>query len=258
MRELEPLWPEAPADDPRQAVTLRWMPVARAKSACVVLPGGAYRMHADHEAERIGTWLNTLGVSAAVVRYRVAPNRHPAPLTDAAEAMRQVRHRVGDMPVGVIGFSAGGHLGSTLSNHYADTEPGDLARPDYAILCYPVIHLLTAAAHLGSRQHLLADTQTPELLTKLSNEKHVTERTPPTFLWHTAEDAGVLPVHSLMYASALAEKGVPFEVHVFERGRHGLGLCEGADMPAEVREWSALCGRWLVVHGWADRAVAEP
>ncbi|MEM8874721.1 MAG: alpha/beta hydrolase [Planctomycetota bacterium] len=247
---LEPLWPDVETSDPRSAVTLRWMPVAEHRSACLVLPGGGYGSHADHEAETIGDWLKELGISAAVLRYRIAPNRHPAPLIDAAEAMRQVRRRVGQVPVGVIGFSAGGHLASTLATHHNETYVGTTARPDYLVLCYPVIDLLTAAAHLGSRQNLLADLQTTELLTHLSSEQHVTAQTPPTFLWHTAEDAVVAPVHNTMFAAALAEKGVPFELHVYERGRHGLGLCLDPDDPPEVADWANRCGVWLRRHGW--------
>jgi acetyl esterase/lipase len=212
-------------------------------AAVVVFPGGGYMRKAPHEGEPIARWLNTLGLSAFVLDYRVNPYRHPVPLGDARQALRVVRRRAVEWQVdpgriAILGFSAGGHLAATLATD-ADTEPE--ARPDAAILCYPVISFV-ARPHVGSLNALLGEAPDPALVTALSAENRVTAATPPTFLWHTAEDAAVAVEHSLRFASALGAHGVPFELHVFPQGHHGLGLAE--DDP-HAGAWKGLCATWL-------------
>ncbi|WP_309980228.1 alpha/beta hydrolase [Arthrobacter oryzae] len=228
---------------------------ARGESpAMLVLPGGGYERHADHEAEPVAEWLASLGIHAFVLRYRVAPHRHPAPLQDAKAALtwiRSGRHGlpVDDSRVGVLGFSAGGHLAATLAAGVASGEasldvPG--SRPDLSILCYPVLSFETAV-HQGSIDNLLGASPSKEVLTGLSAELTVTGHTPPAFIWHTFDDASVDVEHSLRYALALRHAAVPAELHVFPRGRHGLGLAAG--VPG-VERWTELCAEWLAGHGW--------
>jgi acetyl esterase/lipase len=226
-----------------------------ARPAILVLPGGGYARQADHEAEPVAEWLASLGIHAFVLRYRVAPDRHPGPLEDAKEAMLHIRNgqhglAVDTDRVGVLGFSAGGHLAATLSTAAA-TGNQDLdipaAVPDLSVLCYPVASL-THETHQGSVANLLGDTPPSSLLTALSAELNVTPRTPPAFLWHTADDEAVPVSNSLNYAKALIAAGVPAELHVFPEGRHGLGLAAGEPGP---RQWTSLCAAWLERAGWA-------
>jgi acetyl esterase/lipase len=226
------------------------------RPAVLVLPGGGYARQADHEAEPVAEWLAGLGIHAFVLRYRVAPDRHPAPLEDAKEAMLHIRggdHGLAVDPgrVGVLGFSAGGHLAATLSTARA-TGSAHLdvpaAVPDLTVLCYPVVSC-TQSVHQGSVDNLLGDAPSSDLLAELSAERHVTAATPPAFVWHTADDAAVPVSHSLGYAGALMSAGVPAELHVFPHGRHGLGLA--AEDPGPDR-WTGLCAGWLDRAGWAS------
>lgn len=218
--------------------------------AMLVLPGGGYGMHAPHEAEPIAEWLAGLGFHTFLLRYPVSPDEGAEPLLarpveSAVAAMRAIRsgaagHRVDPTRVGVLGFSAGGHLAATLSQ--ADVVVGAAdAVPDFAVLCYPVISL-TRQAHVGSVHRLVGPDPGLALIERFSPEHHVHPRNPPTFLWHTANDAGVPVSHSLAYAAALAGAEVPVELHVFPDGAHGLGLA--TDDPA-VGQWVGLCERWL-------------
>jgi len=229
---------------------------AGARPAILVLPGGGYARQAVHEAEPVAEWLASLGIHAFVLRYRVAPDRHPGPLEDAKEAMLHIRegqHGLDVDPgrVGVLGFSAGGHLAATLSTAAA-TGNVDLdipaAVPDLSVLCYPVASL-THETHQGSVANLLGDAPPSALLTALSAELNVTPRTPPAFLWHTADDEAVPVSNSLNYARALFAAGVPAELHVFPQGRHGLGLAAGEPGPGQ---WTSLCAAWLQRAGWAN------
>lgn len=225
-----------------------------AHAAIMVCPGGGYATRAPHEGEPIARWLNSIGVSAFVLQYRVAPHRHPVPLSDAQRAMRLVRHRasewgLGPDRIGILGFSAGGHLAATLSTHWdlGDASAPDpvlrtSCRPDATILCYAVISMSAPFAHTGSRQNLLGPEPDPGLALRLSNETAITAETPPAFLWHTADDTAVPVEHSVEYAMALRRHGVPFSLHVFPHGRHGLGLAEEAK---DVAQWTDLCGEWL-------------
>lgn len=220
----------------------------------IVLPGGGYMGRAPHEAEPIARWLNSLGVASFVLNYRVSPFQHPIPLGDAQRAIRLVRHRAGEWNldparIGVLGFSAGGHLTATLGTHNDTGDPAaddpierEGCRPDLLVLCYAVISM-GEFGHAGSRAALLGErANDPEMVALLSNEHHVTGETSPTFLWHTSEDAGVPVENSLFFAAALRQHGVPFELHVFEQGHHGLGL--GAEYLG-VSMWPALCEAWF-------------
>jgi acetyl esterase/lipase len=223
--------------------------------AVLVLPGGGYGHHAPHESEPVARWLGSLGVAAFVLTYRL--DRHPAPLLDAKRAMRSLRGHSAELGidpdrVGVLGFSAGGHLAATLSVDVPIEEPpiddidGQRSRPDLAVLCYPVISFVDHPGS-GSERNLLGPDPDPRLTALLSAESRIDAETPPTFLWHTADDEGVDVAHSLSYARGLAARSVPFELHVFPHGRHGLGLAED-DGP--VAQWTRLCAGWLAAHGW--------
>lgn len=264
--DLIVLWPDgAPgavgaAEDDIPAITPYVVSApGRARSAVVVCPGGGYAGLAPHEAEPVALWLNALGVSAFVLRYRLAPKyRYPSAHSDASRAIRTVRARAAEWDIdpaqiGILGFSAGGHLSSTVGTHFdagnpeaADTIERASSRPDFMILIYPVISL-KAFAHAGSRANLLGDPADPELVNYLSSEEQVTAETPPTFLIHTAGDTGVPCENSLLFAMALRRAGVPVELHLFEIGQHGFGL--GEQNPV-LAVWPNLCASWLRSRGW--------
>lgn len=231
-------------------------------AAMIVCPGGGYVVLADHEGEPVAQWLNTLGVTAFVLRYRLAPqSRHPQMWEDAAQALRFVRSQAGEMGlnanrIGILGFSAGGHLASTLATHFdaGDADSPDpiervSCRPDLAVLVYPVITLQEPFAHLGSRHNLLGEAADPASVEDLSNHLRVSAQTPPCFLVHTAEDAGVPPENSLLMALALSAARVPFELHIYERGPHGFGL--GGDDPI-LSDWPTRCAAWMTARGFLD------
>ena len=202
----------------------------------MVLPGGAYTEHADHEAEPVADWLTGLGHSTSVFRYPVA-TRHPGPL-DAVRAQIRERRSVGFARVGVLGFSAGGHLAGHAALA-ADSTPDE--RPDLAILCYPVTSM-ELPTHVQSRDMLLGPDSGREARRATSLDRLVTPEAPPMFIWHTAADVDVPPEHAYRLASALAAAGVSHELHVFDEGAHGLGLAP--EIPDTAR-WTELVGRWL-------------
>lgn len=213
----------------------------------IVCPGGGYGMLAlDHEGKQVAEWLNRLGISAFVLKYRLGPRyRHPAMLNDAQQAIRTVRARARELGVapnriGIMGFSAGGHLASTAATHF-DKE----TRPDFAILGYPVISF-DDYAHAGSRRNLLGDNPDPKLVESLSNYKQVTPETPPTFLFHTNEDSGVPPENSVLFYLALRKAKVPAELHIIEKGRHGVGL---ALQDPILGQWPNLLANWFKTRG---------
>ncbi|WP_374016895.1 alpha/beta hydrolase [Paenibacillus thiaminolyticus] len=229
-----------PADGPEPA------------GAVIVCPGGGYGFRAEHEGAPVAEWLNSLGIHAFVLDYRVHPYRHPAPLLDAQRAIRLVRSQarawnVRPDRVGILGFSAGGHLASTAGTRYdlgtphaADPIDRESCRPDAMVLCYPVI-TMGESGHLHSRENLLGPDADPQLIEALSSERHVTEDTPPAFLWHTSED-DVKVEHSLQFALSLSRKAIPFDLHVYDKGPHGLGL---ATSDPYVGGWTTQCGKWL-------------
>ena len=229
--------------------------------AMVVCPGGGYGGLAPHEGKDYAIWLNEHGIAAFVLKYRLGSNgyRHPAMLNDAARAVRLVRANAADWKidprrVGIMGSSAGGHLASTLLTHFDPGKPDaeDLverqsSRPDIGILCYPVI-TMGEHTHQGSRNNLLGKEPAPELVKWLSNELQVTKETPPCFLFHTFEDTAVPVENSIDFAAALRKAGVPFDLHIYQKGRHGIGL---GDKPpfSQVHPWANDCLFWLKEQG---------
>lgn len=234
--------------------SLKAFPVEGSRGAVIVCPGGGYVVKAPHEGDPIAQMLNQAGVSAFVLDYRVKPCPWEAPLGDASRAIRLVRS-MGYEKVGILGFSAGGHLTCSAATLYTAGDPAAAdplerlsARPDAFIPCYAVVSL-TSFRHQGSLESLLGERREDlALLRRFSAELHVTPDTPPAFLWHTAADAGVPVENSLNLACALSHAGVPFELHVFPRGSHGLGLAQGDPI---VAQWVPLCQKWLVSQGFA-------
>ncbi|MFC7751052.1 alpha/beta hydrolase [Paenibacillus thermoaerophilus] len=227
--------------------------------AVIICPGGGYARRAEHEGEPVARWLNGLGIAAFVLHYRVSPARHPAPLEDALRAIRIVRggaERWNVKPdrIAMLGFSAGGHLASCAGTLWDEGRPDSedalereiSSRPDHLVLGYPVI-TSGIYRHAGSFQHLLGDEPDPALMELLSTERRIDGLTPPTFLWHTADDASVPVENALLFATGLRKAGVPFELHVYESGRHGLGLALDHD---QAYPWSEACGRWLIRQGY--------
>ena len=229
--------------------------------AVMVCPGGGYAHRAPHEGETIAQEFNKQGIHAFVLHYRVAPNRNPAPLNDARRGMRMIRSMASKFNVktdkiAVCGFSAGGHLAGSLGIHfdkasYPPIDPADKlsCRPDAMILCYPVISS-GEYRNDGSFKNLLGNEPDPEMMEHFSLEKHaVSGQTPPAFMWHTSEDSAVPVENSLLLASALSSNRIPFELHIYEKGRHGLGLCPE---DPHVASWFRTCTEWLLSMGWRD------
>jgi len=236
---------------------------ASSKGAVVVLPGGGYEMLAEHEGKAIAEWLNSVGITAFVLKYRLAPDYHdPAMLTDAQRAVRYARSRAKALgfdedKIAIMGSSAGGHLAGSASVHYDKRvyEPTDeidalSARPDMTILCYPVIDMFDYR-HDGSMQNLLQPRPLYADRERMSLHKQVTTDTPPAFIWHTAEDSVVPVENSMLYAAALSKVKVPFELHIYPYGHHGLGLA--FEEEPYVSQWSASLEKWLVLNEWKGR-----
>ncbi len=246
-------------DEPQLYVKL---PTANPTGAAViVLPGGGYGALAmTHEGLDIADWLGAFGVTAFVLKYRMnsTGHQHPVPMLDGQRAIRLVRSRAAEWKldparIGVLGFSAGGHLASTLGTHFdkgdsASTDPIDRlsSRPDFMVLCYPVISFTAETAHRGSIANLLGKTPDPKLLQSLSNETQVTAETPPTFIFQTSEDKGVPAENAVAFYQALHKAKVPAELHIFQNGPHGVGLAK--QIPG-TKEWPQLCRNWLEVQG---------
>jgi acetyl esterase/lipase len=227
-----------------------------ATPAVIVCPGGGYvRLASNHEGRQVASYLNSLGIAAFVLRYRLGPRyHHPVELGDAQRAIRLVRTRAMEWQldpsrIGIMGFSAGGHLAMSASTMFdagnpraSDSIDRAASRPDFAVLGYPVITMTEAWTHQGSKQNLLGDNPDAGLARRLSGERAVTKETPPTFIFHTNEDPAVPAENSLHYMLALRQAGVPVELHVFEKGPHGVGLAN--DSPS-LSPWSALLATWL-------------
>ncbi len=229
-------------------------------ASVVVCPGGGYgHLAMDHEGTQVATWLNSLGISAYILRYRLGipeygDYKHPAMMEDGLRAIRVVRYHAAKWgldpdKIGILGFSAGGHLASTVGTHFDDgrvdaTDPinRQSSRPSFMILCYPVISFTTSYTHRGSRRNLLGDNPTQEDAELLSNELQINTLTPPTFLVHTDADRGVPPENSILFYMGLRRAGVPAEMHIFRQGRHGLGLGV-EDLP--YKKWPELCESWM-------------
>lgn len=227
------------------------------RGAVLVCPGGAYHHRAPHEGETIAKKFNEAGFHAFVVQYRVTPDLHPAPLEDAVRALKIIRFnakkwKVNPDKIAVCGFSAGGHLTGSVGLHHDKTAaPCDEidkmpSRPDALILSYAVSSA-GQFANKGSFTNLLGENPDPKDLELLSLENHVTANTPPAFLWHTADDQGVFVENSLLFSQALSKNKVPFELHVYPHGRHGMGLA--TELP-NVATWFGLSCEWLKGLGW--------
>jgi acetyl esterase/lipase len=235
-----------------------------AGAAMVICPGGGYAGLAGHEGRDYALWLNQHGVAGFVLKYRLGSHgyRHPSMLLDAARAVRWVRAHASDFKldahrIGIMGSSAGGHLASTLLTHFdggntnsADRVEQQSSRPDLGILCYPVISM-GEFTHHGSRENLLGQNPVPEDVKLLSNELQVTPQTPPCFIWTTFEDDVVPMENTTMFAEALRKNHVPFDLHVYQKGGHGMGL---GDKPpfAHPHPWAADCLVWLKVQGFVS------
>ena len=260
--EAIPLWPNgapgAKGEEQADIPTIRHYAAKQSDgptAAVVVCPGGGYGVLAyDHEGHQVGRFFARHGVTAFVLRYRHSPYRHPIPLNDAQRAIRYVRHHakkfgVDPQRVGVMGFSAGGHLASTVSTHFdagqadaKDAVDRQSSRPDFAVLCYPVVNMIEPWGHGGSRRNLLGEKAgDDDLARSLSNDLQVTKDTPRTFLFHTAEDKGVPVENSLSYFRALRKHNVPAELHVYQNGPHGVGLGHGdpvlSTWPTRLIDW---------------------
>lgn len=236
-----------------------FLPSAKNRSgeAVIICPGGGYHILAyDWEGEDIAKYWNSKGVAAIVLKYRLPTSEsqvipHKSPLMDAQRAMRMVRHHATDWgidpsKIGIMGFSAGGHLASSLSTHFDGGNPDAedpiermSCRPDFSILVYPVISFTGEFQHSGSRKALVGDD--PELMEYFSNEKQVTQETPPAFLIHAADDRGVPAENSIVYYQAMLENGVSGELHIYPYGGHGFSLAIGqghlSGWPERANEW---------------------
>ncbi|MFT7032703.1 MAG: acetyl esterase/lipase [Cyclobacteriaceae bacterium] len=228
--------------------------------AVVICPGGGYGILAyDWEGTDVAKWLNSIGVAGIVVKYRLpnsksVVNRHQVPLMDAQRALRLVRYNsekwnIDKEKIGVMGFSAGGHLASTLGTHFDDklANTEDLinmisARPDFMILIYPVITMGEPNVHGGSRRNLLGPDPSNELIKEFSNEQQVKTTSPPTFLVHSADDKSVPVANSIMMYEALLSKDIPVEMHLFPKGGHGYSM---APHDESLNAWTGLLTTWL-------------
>jgi acetyl esterase/lipase len=265
-RKADLLWPNgAPGalgtqDEDKPTLTPYLLPAARSTgTAVIVCPGGGYlHLAMDHEGDQVARWLNSIGVQAFILKYRLGPRyHHPIELGDAQRAIRTVRSKAAEYHVqpdriGIMGFSAGGHLASTAGTHFdsgnpSAADPIDRAgsRPDFLVLGYPVISF-TTAPHRGSMRALLGDNPDPKLVELLSNELQVTAQTPPTFLFHTTADATVPVENSVMFYMALHKAGVPAEMHIYEQGPHGVGL---ATTDEALSSWPERLATWMRVRG---------
>src|SRR6266496_4426684 len=255
--------PDAVGTEPLDIPTLTpyWPPKQQATGAAIIIcPGGGYEHLSEREAGPVAERLNSMGIAAFVLKYRIGPRyHHPAPLQDAARAIRLVRAhapewKIDPERIGILGFSAGGHLASTLGTHFdagkvdsSDPIERVSSRPNVMILIYPVI-TMKDATHAGSRKYLLGPDPSPQLLSLLSNEEHVTKETPPSFLVHTMTDASVPVENSLAFVTALRKAGVPVEFHLYERGPHGFAL--GGEDPI-LTTWPDRLADWLRLRGFA-------
>lgn len=271
MTNAIPLWPEgAPGalgtksnDIPTLTPYLPDATNATAGAALVICPGGGYTGLAAHEGNDYALWLNQHGVTCFVLKYRLGSSgyHYPAEFQDVTRAIRWVRAHAADYQIdpkriGIMGSSAGGHLSSMALTHF---ESGDAnspdpverqsSRPDLGILCYPVI-TMGEFTHGGSRNALLGTNRSPEMVKYLSSELQVTTNTPPCFLWTTFEDRTVPMENSLMFAEALRKNRVPFDLHIYQKGGHGMGLGDRTPPFAHPHPWAADCLFWLKAQGW--------
>jgi acetyl esterase/lipase len=233
-------------------------------TAVVVIPGGGYRfVAASHEGSDVAKRFNEMGVAAFVLKYRLPNdvtmiNKEIGPVQDAQRAIQMVREKAKEWGidkdrVGIIGFSAGGHLASTAGTHfnhaYINVGKKTNLRPDFMILVYPVISFADSITHMGSRDNLLGKEPSPEKKKEYSNELQVTKKTPPTFLVHAENDSTVKVQNMLLFATALQKNKVPFDFHLYEKGGHGFGLIN----PASDIKWIDIVQDWMDKSGWLKR-----
>ncbi|MHB0998061.1 MAG: alpha/beta hydrolase [Armatimonadota bacterium] len=267
------LWPDgAPGASGTEQEDCPWFSVhlpPKGKSngtAVIILPGGGYQHLADdYEGTDCAEWMNSMGVTAFVLRYRLAPRyHHPSQILDAQRAIRMVRcyaSNIGVDPlkIGIWGFSAGGHLASTTGTHFGSGNPNSSdeidrvsSRPDFMILSYPVISFSDPYSHIGSRINLIGENPDPVLIELLSNEKQVTPDTPPAFIFHTDSDNGVPSENSVEFYLALRRSGVPAELHIYAEGPHGVGMA--VDDPV-LRNWTKQLANWMYTNGLISTPV---
>jgi len=228
----------------------------RTGAAVVICPGGGYAvLAAGHEGTDVAEALNKVGVTAFVVRYRLPKdecmtNKSFIPLMDAQQALYIARknakeYGIDPNKIGIMGFSAGGHLASTVGTHFLEPVRKELAganlRPDFMMLIYPVISFNDSIGHIGSRDNLIGKNPDENLVHLFSNEEQVTAQTPPTFLVHASDDDGVNPENSIVFYEALLKHKVPAELHLYERGGHGFGL----NNPTTKENWFQTCINWM-------------
>ena len=261
----QPLWPtktphalgSTPADIPTLTT---YVPEKPNGAAIVVCPGGGYGGHAPHEGEPFAVWLTTLGITAYVLHYRLGPRyNHPVMIGDAARAIRTVRaaaeaNKIDPKRIGIMGFSAGGHLAASASVHYdaghssaADPIDRVSSRPDVSILVYPVITMMDDFTHKGSQGNLLGANPSPALKEKMSSERQVTSDTPPAFIYHRYGDGAVPVENPLQYAAALRRAGVRFELHIYDHNGHGQGFATNDPIDAD---WTQRLAQWLKGKGF--------
>jgi acetyl esterase/lipase len=249
------------ADEDKPSLTIYLPDQAKATGGGImVCPGGGYQNLAmDHEGRQVAGWLNSLGIAAFVLKYRLGPRyHHPVEMEDGQRAMRFVRFHAKEYGIaadrlGIWGFSAGGHLASTVGTHFDHGNPDatdpidrESCRPDFMILAYPVISFITPYVHKGSMRNLLGDHPDPALVRNLSNELQVTPQTPPTFLFCTDSDEAVPAENSALFYLALRKNHVPAEMHIFVHGPHGVGL---AQKDPALSVWPTLLANWFRTRG---------
>jgi acetyl esterase/lipase len=265
---VEMLWPngapdakgEQDGDKPTLTICLPNKDTAIG-TAIVICPGGGYgHLSMDREGQQIADWLNSIGVAGFILKYRHGGvgYGHPAPLQDAQRAMRIVRSKakqwnINPERIGIMGFSAGGHLASSAGTHFQNNyyEPNDAidkasCRPDFMILLYPVITMEDTYTHKGSKRNLLGENPDPKLVESLSNEKQVTDKTPPTFLVHSSEDKTVPVENSIFFYLALRKAGVPAEMHIYQNGSHGSAIEKKYGV---ISTWPERCAEWMKIRG---------
>jgi len=231
-------------------------------TAVIICPGGGYSALAfDHEGYAVARWLNENGIAGIILKYRlpsdlIMKNKSVGPLQDAQEAIRMIRRnkehwKIDPHKIGILGFSAGGHLASTLSTHYSekvyDVTDTTSARPDFSLLIYPVITADSSFTHAGSRRNLIGDNPSKDAVSHFSNELQITQNTPPAFLVHSSDDKAVPVKNSLVYYEALIKNNIIAEMHIFQKGGHGYGLSAGKGTQAS---WPELCIKWLNANGF--------
>jgi len=233
-------------------------------TAVVICPGGGYWVNASaHEGIDVAKEFAAMGVAAFVLKYRIPNdatmiNREIGPLQDAQQALKLVRDHATEWNlnpnrIGIMGFSAGGHLASTAGTHFnkpvIPNAENTSVRPDFMILIYPVISFSDSIAHMGSREQLIGKTPSPEKIKEYSNELQVTNQTPPTFLVHASDDDAVNPENSIRFYEALLQHKIPAELHIYQSGGHGFGMKQ----KNKNEKWMERCRNWMELRGWLQK-----